>query len=117
MRSAVSRSVPPSLAIFLGLTNPRSADILSASGHSPLGFAEELLCKVCALRAGGQDVRAPGTCSKDGNPEDTAGTIEVIYLISTVERSHSHYLSSFRLSSENRFWKGGHMNLLINRPI
>ena len=37
----------------------RIADILSASGRSPLGFAEESPGKGCALRAGGQDVRAP----------------------------------------------------------
>jgi hypothetical protein len=45
------------VAIFVGLTKSRSADILSASGRSPLSFAEESPWKGCALRAGGQDIR------------------------------------------------------------
>jgi len=41
------------------LVAKRSADILSASGRSPLGFAENCFAKSGRLRAGGQDVRAP----------------------------------------------------------
>ena len=43
----------------------RSADILSASGHSPLRLAEELIWQVFALRAGGQDVRDPISLEKN----------------------------------------------------
>src|SRR5713101_3253299 len=47
-------------AIFLGLTKTRSADILSASGRSPLRLAEEFTLKKFALACSGvQDVRAP----------------------------------------------------------
>jgi len=65
MRSAVSRSYHPALAHFSWI------DESSERGHPVRQRAQparlrgrNCFCKVCALRAGGQDVRAPGRALK-----------------------------------------------------
>ncbi len=45
-------SLPLLVAIFLGLTSTRIADILSASGRSPLGSHERIALERCAAPGG-----------------------------------------------------------------